>query len=133
MYRYRLVGAFARMTRPIFGVLADDVTGGLETAAMLVAAGVDCGFVTDPDLVDSIGEVPAAVVAQKTRVIPADEAVAKTEKAARALLARGARQLFFKYCATFDSTDRGNIGPVSDMLMQMTGAEYTAFCPASPA
>ncbi|SKA36130.1 Uncharacterized conserved protein YgbK, DUF1537 family [Enhydrobacter aerosaccus] len=118
--------------KPVFGVVADDLTGGLETAAMLIAAGIDCAFVTDPDLVANVGDVPAIVVAQKTRVIPADDAVARIEKAAQALLARGARQLFFKYCATFDSTDRGNIGPVADMLMQLTGADYTAFCPASP-
>ncbi|WP_245317077.1 3-oxo-tetronate kinase [Bradyrhizobium manausense] len=100
---------------------------------MLVAAGIECGFVTDPALVGSYGDVPAIVIAQKTRVIPASEAVSMTEKAARALLARDIRQIFFKYCATFDSTDQGNIGPVADLLMQLTGAEYTAFCPASPA
>ncbi|TPQ31287.1 serine kinase [Bradyrhizobium guangdongense] len=120
------------MTKLIFGVVADDLTGGMETAAVLVAAGIECGFVTDPDLVGSCGDVPAIVIAQKTRVIPASEAVSMTAKAASALLARDARQIFFKYCATFDSTDRGNIGPVSDLLMQLTGAEYTAFCPASP-
>ena len=121
------------MTTLIFGMVADDLTGGMEMAAMLVAAGIECGFVTDPDLVGSCGDVPAIVVAQKTRVIAAREAVSMTAKAARALLARDVRQIFFKYCATFDSTDQGNIGPVSDMLMQLTGAEYTAFCPASPA
>lgn len=99
--------------KPVFGVVADDLTGGMETAAMLIAAGIDCAFVTDPELVATIGDIPAIVVAQKTRVIPADEAVARSGKAARALLARGARQIFFKYCATFDSTDRGNIGPVA--------------------
>ncbi|MDN5005733.1 3-oxo-tetronate kinase [Bradyrhizobium sp. GCM10027634] len=120
------------MTTLIFGVVADDLTGGMETAAMLVAAGIECGFVTDPDLVGSCGDVPAIVIAQKTRVIPAGEAVCMTERAARALLARDVRQVFFKYCATFDSTDQGNIGPVSDLLMRLTGAEYTVFCPASP-
>lgn len=118
--------------RPVLGVVADDLTGGMETAAMLIAAGIECAFVSDPDLVATLGDVPAIVVAQKTRVIAADEAVAKNEKAARALLARGTRQIFFKYCATFDSTDRGNIGPVADMLMRLTGANHTAFCPASP-
>jgi uncharacterized protein YgbK (DUF1537 family) len=48
------------------------------------------------------------------------------------LLAVGARQLFFKYCATFDSTDQGNIGPVADLLTEMTGADFTAFCPSFP-
>lgn len=118
--------------KPIFGVVADDLTGGMETAAMLVAHGVNCAFVTDPNAVETLGPVEAIVVAQKTRVIPAAEAVERTERAARALLARGTRQIFFKYCATFDSTDEGNIGPVADMLMAITGAPYTAFCPSSP-
>lgn len=116
----------------IFAAVADDLTGGMETAAMLVAAGIDCAFVTDAAAVDDLEDVQAVVVAQKTRVIPADAAVAKMEAAAVRLLKRGARTIFFKYCATFDSTDKGNIGPVSDALMRLTGAGYTAFCPASP-
>ena len=40
--------------QPILGVIADDLTGGMETAAMLVALGVDCGFVTRPALVKEI-------------------------------------------------------------------------------
>jgi len=118
--------------KPVFGVVADDLTGGMETAAMLVAQGVDCGFVTDPAALAQEPERPAYVVAQKTRVIAADLAVAKMEAGARALLDRGARQLFFKYCATFDSTDQGNIGPVADMLLRVAGADRTAFCPGSP-
>lgn len=117
--------------QPIFGVIADDLTGGMETAAMLVALGVDCGFVTRPALVKDFAATPAIVVAQKTRVIPAADAVRRSEEAARALLAAGARQLFFKYCATFDSTDEGNIGPVADALLAVTGQTHTAFCPTS--
>ena len=116
----------------VFGVVADDLTGGMETAAMLVAQGIPCGFVTDPAALADLPDMPAYVVAQKTRVIPAADAVAKMEAGARALLNRKTRQLFFKYCATFDSTDEGNIGPVTDMLMELTGAECTAFCPGSP-
>ncbi len=113
------------------GVIADDLTGGMETAAMLVAEGVDCAFVTKPDGVASIGDAQAVVVAQKTRVIDPAEAVRLSEEAARTLMAAGARQLFFKYCGTFDSTDDGNIGPVADRLLELTGAAQTAFCPTS--
>jgi 3-dehydrotetronate 4-kinase len=123
--------AWGQLMRPIFGVIADDLTGGMETAAMLVALGVDCGFVTRPGLVKEAASSPAIVVAQKTRVIPALDAVRRSEEAARALLEAGARRLFFKYCATFDSTDKGNIGPVADRLVEMTGATHTAFCPSS--
>ncbi len=113
------------------GVIADDLTGGMETAAMLVAEGVDCAFVTKPEGVASVGDAQAVVVAQKTRVIDPAEAVRLSEEAAKNLQAAGARQLFFKYCGTFDSTDDGNIGPVADRLLEMTGADQTAFCPTS--
>src|SRR6201991_3681971 len=43
-----------------------------------------------------------------------------------------ARQIFFKYCATFDSTDEGNIGPCADLLRDMTQARQTLFCPSFP-
>ena len=33
----------------------------------------------------------------------------------------GARQFYFKYCSTFDSTDAGNIGPVADALLAAAG------------
>jgi uncharacterized protein YgbK (DUF1537 family) len=74
----------------------------------------------------------ALVVALKTRTCPVDEAVAQSLAAAEALLALGARQLFFKYCSTFDSTDRGNIGPVADALMARVDARLAVVCPAFP-
>lgn len=117
--------------QPIIGIIADDLTGGMETAAMLVALGVDCGFVTKPALVQQFNNTTAIVVAQKTRVSPPHEAVHKSEDAARHLLSIGARRLFFKYCATFDSTDDGNIGPVADSLLALAQATHTGFCPSS--
>lgn len=116
----------------ILGIIADDLTGGMETAAILIREGVDCAFVCDPDMVSSLGPVDAVVVAQKTRVMKPEDAVARSRQAIRALIEKGASHLFFKYCATFDSTDRGNIGPVTDMLFEETGAEFTGFCPSSP-
>jgi uncharacterized protein YgbK (DUF1537 family) len=44
----------------------------------------------------------------------------------------GARQFYFKYCSTFDSTDQGNIGPVADALCDALGADFTVFNPAFP-
>lgn len=99
---------------------------------MLVALGVDVRFVTDPAVIQQVEPASVMVVAQKTRVAPAADAVRKSDAAARALLALGTRQLFFKYCATFDSTDEGNIGPVADSLLQLTGQPATIFCPSAP-
>src|SRR5690606_6918734 len=40
--------------------------------------------------------------------------------------------ILFKYCSTFDSTERGNIGPVSEALLEALGADFTIACPALP-
>jgi uncharacterized protein YgbK (DUF1537 family) len=74
----------------------------------------------------------AVVVALKTRTCPPAEAVSLSLAAADALLAGGARQLFFKYCSTFDSTGEGNIGPVAEALLAHLDARQAIVCPAFP-
>ncbi|MGE0700953.1 MAG: 3-oxo-tetronate kinase, partial [Hyphomicrobiaceae bacterium] len=74
----------------------------------------------------------AIVVALKTRTCPVTEAVELSLASARALKALGARQLFFKYCSTFDSTDEGNIGPVAEALLDFAGGDLALVCPAFP-
>lgn len=115
----------------LLGGIGDDFTGSAELAAMMVQQGVAASLVTTPAAV-ATAPGSAIVVAHKSRVAPADQAVAATLASARALRARGARQLFFKYCATFDSTPKGNIGPCADALMDLVGATQTAYCPAFP-
>jgi uncharacterized protein YgbK (DUF1537 family) len=75
----------------------------------------------------------AVVVALKSRTVPAQEAVAQSLAAAESLRKSGARHLFFKYCSTFDSSDEGNIGPVTDALLAFTHSDFTLACPAFPA
>ena len=116
----------------LFGAIADDLTGGLELAAMLRAHGVGCDFVSDPDALDPASEAEAIVIALRSRVAPRAQAVVRFEAAATRLIERGARQIFFKYCATFDSTDDGNIGPCADLLAERTRAPLTLFCPSFP-
>jgi len=86
-----------------------------------------------PDASTNLAGFDAVVVALKTRTCPPAEAVSLSLAAADALLAGGARQLFFKYCSTFDSTDAGNIGPVADALLDALGSSFTIACPAFPA
>jgi uncharacterized protein YgbK (DUF1537 family) len=52
--------------------------------------------------------------------------------AAHWLLAGGAERLYWKYCSTFDSTAQGNIGPVAEALMAVTGQTQALYCPAFP-
>jgi len=123
------------MKPTLLGCIADDFTGATDLANNLVRAGmraIQTIGVPDRDLA---GDAEAVVVALKSRTIPAREAVAQSLDALRWLKARGARQFYFKYCSTFDSTSAGNIGPVIDALLDAlegAGAGFTIATPAFP-
>ncbi|GAA1422893.1 four-carbon acid sugar kinase family protein [Agrococcus citreus] len=114
------------------GVIADDYTGATDLAGMLARLGLSAvQHLGVPDEPDTSG-ADVVVVALKSRSIPASDAVAQSVAAARWLLEQGAPQLFFKYCSTFDSTDRGNIGPVAVALADLVDAESVVFAPSVP-
>ena len=116
----------------LLGCIADDFTGATDLANNLVRGGMRVvqaiGVPAEP-LED---EVDAVVVALKSRTIPAQEAVDQSLAALRWLRREGVRQLYFKYCSTFDSTPKGNIGPVTEALMDALGTDFTIACPAFP-
>jgi len=114
----------------IFAGLADDITGGMELAAVLAGQGVDCSFVTNPDRVQLNRE--AVVIAQKTRTCAPRDALRMTACGLRAAMRANAAQIFFKYCATFDSTAKGNIGPCADFIARELGVDFTLFVPSFP-
>lgn len=115
----------------ILGVIADDFTGATDVASMLVRAGMRTvqvlGVPTGP-----LPEADAVVIALKTRTIAPTDAVAQSLQSLAALRAAGARQIYFKYCSTFDSTPQGNIGPVTDALMEALETDFAIACPAFP-
>lgn len=115
------------------GAVADDYTGATDLANSLARQGLKTiqtiGIPRDGLLPD---DVEAVVVALKSRSIPAAEAVAKSRKAYDWLSAGGCAHVLFKICSTFDSTDAGNIGPVTDALRAATGADTPIVCPAFP-
>ena len=115
----------------ILGVMADDFTGATDVAGMLVGAGMRTvqviGVPQGP-----MPDADAVVIALKSRTCPPAQAVAQSLQALRALQAAGARQIYFKYCSTFDSTPQGNIGPVADALMDALKADIAIACPAFP-
>ena len=131
----------------LLGCIADDLTGATDLAIMLTRAGMRTLQVMQvPDAPDAAGghlKAPAKatmrldgydaiVVALKSRTCPVAEAIDLSLKSADALLALGARQLFFKYCSTFDSTDQGNIGPVAEALLARLKSDFALVCPAFP-
>lgn len=117
----------------LLGCIADDLTGATDLANTLARRGMSVvQTIGVPSPGDPIPDAEAIVVALKSRTIPAKDAVALSLQACRWLKAAGARQFYFKYCSTFDSTDQGNIGPVGDALVEELDAGLTTVCPAFP-
>ncbi len=123
----------------LLGCIADDFTGATDLANNLVRAGMR--------VVQSIGVphgpldpgpdgVDAVVVALKSRTIAPEDAIAQSLQALRWLQGQGiggrAPQIYFKYCSTFDSTPQGNIGPVTEALMDALDCGFTIATPAFP-
>lgn len=123
-------------SRALLGCIADDFTGATDLANMLVRGGMrtvqTIGVPSSGEMLDA----DALIVALKSRTIPLKDAVAQSLSALDWLRAQGCRQFFFKYCSTFDSTDEGNIGPVTDALLDAlcpTDSQgFTIACPAFP-
>ena len=117
----------------LLGCIADDFTGATDLANTLVKSGLRTVQLIDlPTDATPLPDVEAVVIALKSRSIPSSQAVEASVSALRWLQKHGARQFFFKYCSTFDSTEDGNIGPVIDGLMENLGDDFTIACPAFP-
>ena len=115
------------------GCIADDYTGASDLANTLTRAGlrtVQTIGVPADDL--ALPEVDAVVVSLKSRSIEAGLAVSRSRAAEAWLRGRGAGHVLFKICSTFDSTDKGNIGPVMDALRAGGGDDVVLVTPAFP-
>lgn len=114
------------------GCIGDDFTGSSDLANTLAKAGMRTVQYTGVPATAAGPGVQAGVVALKSRSIDPDEAVRLSLEALDWLRAQGCEQFFFKYCSTFDSTSKGNIGPVADALANALGAHKVIVCPAFP-
>jgi len=117
----------------LLGCVGDDFTGSTDLANTLVKQSMSTvQLIGVPDASTPLPDTAAIVVALKSRTIAAQDAVAQSLAALDWLKSHGARQFFFKYCSTFDSTDEGNIGPVAEAMLARLGAGFTIACPAFP-
>lgn len=117
------------------GAIADDFTGATDLAGSWRARGLRTTVhlgVPDIDAVKGTEDYDAVVVALKTRSVDSPVAVRQARAAAEFLQLAGCGQLYDKYCSTFDSTPEGNIGPVADELLEITGASHAVVVPAFP-
>ena len=107
---------------PVLGIIADDFTGALLVAGVLEAAGVAAPVLFQPDATAVEGRnADVLVLATRARVAPVAEALAEIAAGADALSAAGCPRLAYKACASFDSTEEGNIGPAADLLAHRSG------------
>lgn len=121
------------MIMPLLGCIADDYTGATDLCSMLVRSGlrvVLCFGI--PSEHDSLHDADAVVIAMKSRSIAAADAIEQSLASLRFLQSLRIERFFFKYCSTFDSTPRGNIGPVADGLAEALNVSQLVFCPAFP-
>ena len=126
-------GGKGHRARLLLGAIADDLTGATDLCNTLVAGGMRTVQVIGvPRAETAAPDADAVVVALKSRTVPPAKAVRESRAALAWLEKGGARQIFFKYCSTFDSTPRGNIGPVADALLDDLDADLTIACPAFP-
>ena len=116
------------------GILADDLTGGMMVASLLEREGIECPLVCSTSGLSAVNvsSAQAVVLARKIRLIEADSAAQEARQAVQALKEIDCQRFYYKYCATFDSTDDGNIGPIAEAMMEEIGTARTLFSPAFP-
>lgn len=116
----------------MIGVIADDVTGATDVAAALSRAGLRTMLVLTTEIDETPADADAIVIGLKTRSMPIAAAVELSTAALSLLQRMGADRFYVKYCSTFDSTDEGNIGPITEALAAQLGVSTVVTTPAAP-
>ena len=117
----------------LLGCIADDFTGASDLANTLAKQGMRTVQFSGVPAGDDAPDCEAGVVALKTRSVAPGEAVLQSLAALEWLKRKECRQFLFKYCSTFDSTPKGNIGPVAEALLDALDAPSAVVCPVFPA
>lgn len=116
----------------VLGAVADDFTGATDLAALMARTGLSVSLRIGVPEPGTSSDADCEVVALKIRTEPVEEAVSEALKALAWLEEIGAGTFFWKYCSTFDSTAKGNIGPVAEAIMRQLGCNQTVYCPSFP-
>ena len=117
------------------GCIADDFTGAGDAASFLAEGGLRTILVNGIPGEDFLlpDDCEAVVIALKSRTQKKEDAIRDSLAGIRWLAVHGTEKFYFKYCSTFDSTPEGNIGPVTDAILEELGEKMTILCPALPA
>lgn len=110
------------MNRIKLAVIADDFTGGADAASFLKRKHANVVLLTGFPLM--LPDCDCVVFALKIRSVPVSDAIKKVHDVLLFLEQYQVEHLYYKYCSTFDSTPKGNIGPVMDFLLDYYDLTY---------
>ena len=117
----------------ILGCVADDFTGAADMASFLKKGGMRTLLLDGtPEEMQETDQADAIVIALKTRTQETEKAVSLSLDALHWLKRQNCSHFYIKYCSTFDSTQKGNIGPVCDAAMDFLQVKSALICPALP-
>jgi uncharacterized protein YgbK (DUF1537 family) len=105
---------------PLIGLIADDLTGALDSGAQFVQFGMQTCL-----RILGEGAGPVEIINTSSREVLEDEAVERCRQAARSL---AGRKLFKK----IDSTLRGHVGAEIEAVLQGSNYRKAVVCPAAP-
>lgn len=111
------------------GIIADDLTGAMDTAGAFAARGIPALVCLSPALRPDLARWPVVCHNTRTRNLASAEAArAAVREATLALMALGCRRLYKK----IDSTLRGHVGQEIVAVLEASGAECAFVAPAFP-
>lgn len=111
------------------GVVADDLTGALDTAGAFASRGLRSRVLTAPaDKIDPRYDGHVVCVNTQTRNVDAALAIAPVYRSGKELLDAGYSRLFKKV----DSTARGNLPAECRAVMEAQDSEVAIVCPTFP-
>lgn len=116
----------------MIGVIADDYTGATDAAVAFRRVGLRTLLFFGTPSTSDLPPHDVLVIALKSRMLAAVDAARQSLEALDWLRRGGVEQVYFKFCSTFDSTPRGNIGPVLDALATALAARTVLLTPSSP-
>jgi uncharacterized protein YgbK (DUF1537 family) len=111
------------------GVVADDLTGALDTAGAFASRGLRCRILTAPaDMIDPRYDGDVVCANTQTRNVDAALAIAPVYRTGKELFDAGYSRLFKKV----DSTARGNLAAECRAVMDAQESEVAIVCPTFP-
>ena len=111
-------------------VIADDLTGALDTGVQFARQGISTRVTMDqnPDFNDQPANLEVLVVDTQSRHLPPREAASRVKKVVASAIKFGIEAFYKKT----DSTLRGNIGAELEAALEASGHKALCFIPAFP-